>query len=91
MLQGVLFSGIASPQVVRELVDWSAHMGGVLTVNTPRRPGAMGGVCSFVVLGHGYGLILHDMIDEYLTPANELVAVGKTSGNARLDWYFTYI
>ena len=26
----------------------------------------MGGVCSFVELGHGYGLILNDMIDEYL-------------------------
>ena len=47
----VLFSGIASPQVVRELVDWAAHQGGTLTVNVPRKPGEMGGICSFVELG----------------------------------------
>ena len=38
-MPGVLFSGIASPQVVRELVDWAKHMGGVLTVNVPHKPG----------------------------------------------------
>jgi|EP01047_Picozoa_sp_COSAG01_P042263 hypothetical protein len=75
-MPGVLFSGIASPQVVRELVDWAKHQGGVLTVNVPHKPGTMGGVCSFVELGHGYGLILNDMIDEYHLRDNIIIRTG---------------
>jgi hypothetical protein len=76
----VLFSGIATPQVIRELVDWAAHQGGTLTVNVPRKPGQMGGICSFVELGHGYGLLLNDMIDEYLVNMYGMAAGGMTPG-----------
>ena len=77
---GVLFSGLASAKAVKEIVDWNAHQGGLFTVGVPRKPGQMGGICSFVQLGHAYGLLLNDMIDHFLITMFGMAAGGMTPG-----------
>ena len=77
-----MFSGalVNKTEVVEALLDWTATKAGAFMVPVARRKGQPAGVCSFVEMGQGYGLLLLDKVDEFQILMYALAAHGNTPG-----------
>lgn len=62
---GAMFSGMLPRNVAQDLLQFSSQYG-AWTMIAPRRAGQLPFYCPFAQLGHGYGMLLHDMVERFL-------------------------
>ena len=85
----VFYSGAITSKVAQDIVEMNAEYG-AWTINCPRPKGQWPGMCLFSQIGHGYGMILYDMVERYLIFAFAMAAHGQTPGTWTAAECFSY-